>query len=422
VSRHRPTPTKTAATRAAAGVDRQTHTIAQAAANTAQAAANMDTQMGAAARRDRRRDGARLRLARLARGLSQQDLAAAAGVTRQAVAGFEAGQWDPSLGVAMALARALETSVEELFGPPAALSPVKAVALGALPSGPSRVELGQVGTTTVALPLTGSGVIRAGFVPSDGTAIGSDPTSRACEVHPIVPPRPSLVVAGCDPALPLLHGPLSRLERPVGLQWWPCGSDEALRLAAAGLVHVAGFHLSATADEEPAFVTVERLRSADMEVVHFASWREGLAIRPELHASVGDLADVADRGLRLVNREPGSEARDLIERERQRLGIDAGEIDGFDSRVEGHLLVAAALAARVADVGVTIEPAALAYGLEFRPLAQERSLLAIPRRLLATPEVKALLHVLATPSVQSQLASLPGYHDTERCGVQAAAP
>ena len=60
---------------------------------------------------------ARLRLARQARGFSQQQLAGMAGVSRQAVSAVESGLSDPSLRVALALARALGMTVEELFGP-----------------------------------------------------------------------------------------------------------------------------------------------------------------------------------------------------------------------------------------------------------------------------------------------------------------
>ena len=49
--------------------------------------------------------GTRLRLARQARGLSQQQLAGMAAVTRQAVSAVESGHSDPSLRVALALAR-----------------------------------------------------------------------------------------------------------------------------------------------------------------------------------------------------------------------------------------------------------------------------------------------------------------------------
>ena len=41
----------------------------------------------------------------------------------------------------------------------------------------------------------------------------------------------------------MLAAPLGLLDPPVGFTWWPCPSYQALGLAAAGLVHVAGAHL-----------------------------------------------------------------------------------------------------------------------------------------------------------------------------------
>ena len=353
--------------------------------------------------------GARLRLARLAQGLSQQDLAGAAGVTRQAVAGFESGQWDPSLRVALVLSRSLGLSVEELFGELPEAPGLDAVALGPLGAGPCRVDLGQVGSRLVALPLSGDRALRPGFRPSAATAV---PTGDSgCLARPGAPLRPALVVAGCDPALPLLRGPLGRADRPLELLWWPCGSAEALRLANAGLVHVAGFHLGAG---EP----ISLPGRADLELVRFASWREGLATRPGSRRPVRGVADVARGGLRLVNREPGAEARELLDACLRSEGIASEEIAGYESAVGGHLLVASAVAAGAGDAGITIEPAALAYGLDFVPLAEERSLLALPRSLIATPEVQGLLRVLATPAVQGQLGGLAGYGDVADCGTR----
>ena len=73
-------------------------------------------------------------------------------------------------------------------------------------------------------------------------------------MRPIGPPRPTLVVAGCDPALPLLETPLALLDPPLAFAWWPCGNGEALRLAAAGLVHAAGVHQAGAGptDRDPA--------------------------------------------------------------------------------------------------------------------------------------------------------------------------
>ena len=361
--------------------------------------------------------GARLRLARQARGFSQQQLAGMADISRQAVSAVESGHSDPSLRVALALAQALGMTVEELFGPGDPARPVPAVPVAPLADGQERVALASVGDQFVALPLRMDTAAGMGFIPAGGLAVQQGQAraldSGAIAVRPIGPPRPTLVVAGCDPALPLLATPLGLLDSPVAFAWWPCGSAEALRLAAAGLVHAAGVHLRdarggynvAAAGELP----------GGAEVVGFTAWREGLVSRPELADRATSLDAIARHKLRLVNREPGAEARRVLDRERERLGLDPGELPGYDSRAAGHLQVASAIAAGIADAGVASEPAARAYGLAFAPLADERFDLVLPGQHLGSREVIGLLKVLTSPWLLAQLASLPGY-DPAACG------
>src|SRR5689334_18038156 len=383
-------------------------------------------------------DGTRLRLARQARGLSQQQLAGVAGVTRQAVSAVESGHSDPSLRVALGLARALGMTVEELFGPGEPGDPVLAQPIAPVSAPGSRVALATVGDTFVALPLDADLAARLGFGAAGGLTVRGGGTQRAqgaqgtqgaqgaqgiaggsgVEVagRPIGPPRPTVVVAGCDPALPLLETPLALLDPPLAFAWWPCGSAEALRLAAAGLVHAAGVHRVGPGEGGDS----SGIPGADTsgipggaEVVGFASWREGLVVRPG--AEVRSLDDVARQGLRLVNREPGAQARTLLDRERLRLGLEPSQLTGYDSLAAGHLQVAAAIVGGLADAGVSSEPAALAYGLDFIPLAEERFDLLLPAKHAASREVQGLLKVLTSPWLLAQLASLPGY-DAARCG------
>jgi putative molybdopterin biosynthesis protein len=358
------------------------------------------------------RVGPRLRRARQARGVSQQQLAGMAGVSRQAVSAVESGLSDPSLRVALALSRALGITVEELFGP-ATPEPVVAVRPVAPLGGPgTRVSLAPVGDRFVALPLSGPTVTRAGFAPAGGRVTGAD------SVVPLGPPRPTLVVAGCDPALPLLELPLSLLEPPVSFVWWPCASQEALRLAKDGLVHVAGAHLRGSAGDYNTRAAADFL-PAGAEVIGFCSWREGFVLRPDLAGTITSMADVAAAGLRLVNRAPGAEARRVLDRELARHSIAAADLAGYQTHATGHLEVAAAIAAGLADAGVASEPAALAYELAFVPLAEERFDLVVPAAQAASREVQGLLRALSSPWLHDQLASLPGYSVTQ-CGERLA--
>lgn len=356
--------------------------------------------------------GARLRAARQARGLSQGQLARMAEVSRQAVSALEAGLSDPSLRVALTLSRALGLTVEELFGPAMPEPAVPVRALAPLGGEGSRVSLAPLGEALVALPQSGATVTMAGFAPAGGRVSGPE------EVIPLGPLRPTLLVAGCDPALPLLEVPLSLLDPAVEFLWWPCSSREALSLAAAGLVHAAGAHLRGRSGDYNTSAAGELLRDG-ADVIGFSSWREGLVLRPEHAAQVGDVAGVVSAGLRLVNREPGAEARRVLDRELARVGVSGADLAGYNTTATGHLEVAAAIAARLADAGVASEPAALAYGLSFVPLTEERFDLIIPASMTGTREVQGLLRVLSSPWLLSQLASLPGY-DVTQCGERIA--
>ena len=166
-------------------------------------------------------------------------------MSRQAVSAVESGLSDPSLRVALALSRALGMTVEEVFGPVTPEPRVDALPLAALGHAGARVSLAQVGGSFVAIPLSGVAATRSGFLPASGLAdgSGSDIDRPGRPIRPLGPPRPTLIIAGCDPALPLLEVPLGLLDPPVSLLWWQCASHEALDLAAKGLVHAAGSHL-----------------------------------------------------------------------------------------------------------------------------------------------------------------------------------
>ena len=386
----------------------------------------------------------RLRLTRLARALSQEQLAQASGVSRQAIAGVESGRWAPSLKVALAIARALGSSVEELFGAESPLPRVDAVVVrpeqgrGTV----GRVALAGVMGQVVAYPLLNDAASDFGFRPASAVADSDAPVGLTSAVarsaaagsaagagtrrgrrgfsgHQIAPLRPTVVVAGCDPALPLLSVPLGRLDSPLDLLWWPCGSGKAVELLLAGLIHVAGVHHAGAARGASSGRDVAGgaalVKELDAVTIGFAGWSEGLVVRPHLVGEVKDLRDVVRLGLQLVNREEGSEARNLLDRECRRLRVGAARLAGYDTAVTGHLQVASALSSGLGDVGVASEPAAMAYGLGFVPLVTERYDLVVRRAALHSPEVQGLLLALQSGWLRPQLDALPGY-DASMCG------
>lgn len=339
--------------------------------------------------------GRRLRLARLSAGMTQSQLAEVCSVSRQAVAGAEAGSWSPSLGVALQLARALGTSVDQLFATAPEPRQVTASPLGPA-SSPARARLASVWDRWVALPLFGDRATSAGFHAATGRLLDRGEAQTWGGGR-------SLVVAGCDPALPLLSEPVAAAGEGWKVEWWACSSGEALRLLEAGLVHAAAVH-------RPTGAASSEGRRDRRARIGFARWREGVLLGHSVgEEQMGSLEEVLRGRLRWVNREPGSEARNLLDRELARLGVPGAELDGYSSRAEGHLQVASAIASAVAQAGIATEPAALAYGLRFLPLSEEDCVMHFERGHLDTPELRALLAALGGSGLSRELAALPGY-------------
>src|SRR5215467_8463417 len=94
----------------------------------------------------------RIRAARTARQMSQTELARRAAISRQALGAIEAGVYQPSVSVALKLARELGDTVEALFAELPFERVDALVAQGAGTAAGTRVALGRVAGRVVAVP------------------------------------------------------------------------------------------------------------------------------------------------------------------------------------------------------------------------------------------------------------------------------
>ena len=101
-------------------------------------------------------------------------------------------------------------------------------------------------------------------------------------------------------------------------------------------------------------------------------------------------------------------------------GISTENIEGYDREEWGHLAVAAAVASGTADVGIGVKAAAVAMGMEFILIEEERYDLVIPDHFLSETSVQVLLDLLRRPTLHRRVESLGGY-DASQMGIQASA-
>jgi putative molybdopterin biosynthesis protein len=110
---------------------------------------------------------------------------------------------------------------------------------------------------------------------------------------------------------------------------------------------------------------------------------------------------LADPGCLLVNRNPGSGTRLLIDRL-----LSGRQPPGYAVQPKSHHAVAAAVAQGRADWGVTIDAVAHRYGLGFLPLQEEHYDFLLPVARTERPGVRRFCELLQDPELVARLAAL----------------
>ncbi len=335
-----------------------------------------------------------LREKRQAHALSQKQLADLAGITRQAISALESNQYSPATSVALQLARALQCRVEDLFSIKRGGEIIEGELLGALPQsdGPVRAQVTQIGHRVLVRPLIGIGELSSLSANADGLIIGTSPDKNRVKVRLLKDReavRRKIVVGGCDPAM-FLAGEHVRKHDQENLV--PClmGSSVALNALKRGEIHVAGIHLAEEKSEGWELPNLKHsLGDMDCIVVTFAHWEEGFIVRQGNPKKVRTISDIAKPSVRIVNREKGSGARRLLDKQLNTGGIKPARVKGYGDEVLSHLDVAARIRAGLADTGIGVRSVASICGLDFVALQRERYDLVIPKNYYESLERSA---------------------------------
>jgi molybdate-binding protein/DNA-binding XRE family transcriptional regulator len=367
----------------------------------------------------------RLKLLRSQKGFSQGELAARAGVTRQAVSSIESNLYLPTTAVALYLASVLACRVEDLFSLVATQDIVEGKLIGHLPQHdtkalPIRVKVSKVGSKTIVRPVTGLGGALSFTVPADGYVVEAHGQTSGAMVRVNLSRdrqaiEQEISVAGCDPAIFLVGAHMRRHKDQTSVVGWTMGSMAALRALQQGEVHVAGMHLFDPTTGESNLPFLRRvLKGSSYEVVTFATWEEGLIVRPGNPKSIRAVGDVADPNVTLVNREEGAGARLLLDQRLRAAGINLDQVKGYGTIVASHFDIARTIASNQADVGLGIRSAAQLFELDFIPLQAVRYDLVVPKAYLKShPTLAHLFETLVSRPFRHEIEALGGYDTSE---------
>lgn len=244
----------------------------------------------------------------------------------------------------------------------------------------------------------------------------------ACEAvipsdRPPPPPGPEpntiTAVGSDDLALNLLARLVLRRYPQLHFSVHPVGSLGGLLALRERRADVAGVHLLDVDSGEYNVPFVKHLLPEEPTVLMNLAYREqGLMVAAGNPKGIQDLRDLCRADVRFINRQRGAGTRLLVYHLLRRMGIAPSAVCGYEREAPTHDTVAAAIRAGTADVGPGIRAVAQKWELEFIPLAHERFDLAIPRAVLDSPRLRALLDVIHQAEFRQAVAALGGYEVT----------
>jgi putative molybdopterin biosynthesis protein len=224
-------------------------------------------------------------------------------------------------------------------------------------------------------------------------------------------PAGNLFLAGSDdPALELLPDALhGEAARPL-LFTATLGSVGGLEALAAGRADVACAHLVDRDSGEYNLPQVPRyLPGRSVVVVNLFHRELGLVVWTGNPRKLQGVGDLGRRGLRFVNRQPGSGTRAFTDEALAGAGVAQASVVGYREEVSTHWAVALRILRGEADVGIATRAVAAALSLGFVPLTRERFDLVIPKETFFQPPVQALLEAVRSARFQRGLERLGGY-------------
>ncbi len=359
-----------------------------------------------------------VRQKRLEKGLSQKEVAGRVGITRQALHSIETGRYVPNTLVAVRLARTLGSRVEELFpcweeiDLPFSPGPFSQV------EGGRRLVLADVRGRLIPYPVErleeGSGT----FVAADALLPGGDRGGEWSLLSSTVAIQRSAFFLGCDPGIGLLVEKIAAVSRDR-LRWVSCASEKAAAALRAGQTHLAGCHLPAGKARNNWALAREALQGFGGALIRFAQWEEGIAVARGNPLGIRCAEDLANPGLRFLNRDAGSGSRALLDDLLRKHEVPGSAIPGYEKTARSPVAAARAVAFGVVDAAWTNRACAQAQEVEFIPLAASEFDWIVPLDQLDHPTVALLLDLLSDSRMRAEFTALPGY-DVSRMGTVAA--
>ena len=286
-----------------------------------------------------------------------------------------------------------------------------------------RVKLGAVGDKIVATPLPrgagcitsiteADGIIR---IPNNVEGLKEFEPVPAELLRPLSSVKNTIVVVGShDMTLDVLADQIRATHSHLSISSSHVGSLGGLMAIKKGVCHVAGSHLLDPENGTYNISYIQKYLSGDsppggVRLVQLVFRDQGLIIAPGNPKNIKGIEDLVRDDVVFINRQAGSGTRILLDYRLKELGLNAAEINGYETDEFTHMSVAVAVLSGSVDAGLGIFAAARALGLDFIPVVTERYDLVIPQMYMESENIRILLETIHSPAFKQRVEALGGY-------------
>jgi putative molybdopterin biosynthesis protein len=188
------------------------------------------------------------------------------------------------------------------------------------------------------------------------------------------------------------------------------GSTEGLKALNMGYTDIAWSHLYDPKSGEyniPFLSTY--LPKVKPVVVNLFHRDLGFIVSRKNPLGVKKFEDLARKGMRFINRQPGAGTRVLLDYHLRRLRIPSSKIRGYDNEVYTHFEVGLAVLSKEADVGIATGAVSKLLGLSFVPITRETFDMIVDQKTFFDKGVQAFIEILNSSEFRSRVIALGSY-------------
>jgi len=187
------------------------------------------------------------------------------------------------------------------------------------------------------------------------------------------------------------------------------GSVGGLSALRKNLCHIASSHLLQENSNEYNFSFASKELETMPAVINFCRREQGIILQKGNPKQIQSVKDLANSGIRIINRSLATGTRLLLDSELRAAGINGHKIKGYQNIVNRHMDVGLEVLGGKVDAGPGIRPIAALLGLDFIPLRWERFDLLMSKEHFFDQGVQNFQGLLHEPAFIKLAQNLDGY-------------